>query len=573
MSLELSEELAKELIKRCFPQFEFGWKIGSGAFGSVFLIEAGYNQKKAVKVMEMLAHKSKGCSRATQLTKKLNNDFQMVKDEYENIEGEGVIKIDEFHLIEREATDREASAYLLVKMRYYEKSLEDFVIAKYEEDSNVSPELAKALMIQLATILNRLLKITSGKSKGFIVTDLKPSNLMIETKDDQINILIADLGGIKRIKTVMSDNKEYTFDWTAPEIFVKGEKPNELSMIYSYGMVSFFIWEGELPYPDENHLSRPTEIQNQGLKFERDDVPDNIKNLIATCLSREPENRPQCLDDIIKDLTSESKKRKKNFNQKTVISSERKAEIEAEERAKAKFGVLIVTSEPSDVDVILDGEPKGQSPLRIENVPIGIRILRLKAKTDYYKPSSQPIEISPLMENKVHVVMEKETGRLKVEAETFSKKYPARFYLDNSLSGIAPLQLEVGIGEHKYKFEANAHKSESGAITIKKDNEIKLSKTLTPLPGKTYICSDPEGALIYIDGKNTGAKTDNKFENIAAGRHKIKLELNGYEVSEDDVVIEPSGFVQKELNLKKTNIKIRRYMGIQSNSGNEVRIY
>lgn len=59
-------------------------------------------------------------------------------------------------------------------------------------------------------------------------------------------------------------------------------------------------------------------------------------------------------------------------------------------------------------------------------------------------------------------------------------------------------------------------------------------------PGSIEITSEPAGATIWLDGKNTGKKTPEILENISPGKHAVRLGLDGYKEYKGNVTV-PSG--------------------------------
>ena len=59
-------------------------------------------------------------------------------------------------------------------------------------------------------------------------------------------------------------------------------------------------------------------------------------------------------------------------------------------------------------------------------------------------------------------------------------------------------------------------------------------------PGSIKITSEPSGAIIWLDGKNTGKKTPEILENITPGKHAVRLSLDGYTEYKGNITV-PSG--------------------------------
>lgn len=83
-------------------------------------------------------------------------------------------------------------------------------------------------------------------------------------------------------------------------------------------------------------------------------------------------------------------------------------------------------------------------------------------------------------------------------------------------------------------------------------SETPISPSVNdPVPealGSIKITSEPSGAIIWLDGKNTGKKTPEILENITPGKHAVRLSLDGYMEYKGNVTV-PSG---KSASLNRT---------------------
>ncbi len=285
----------EEIIKKCLPTYEVVSKIGEGVYGSVFHVKDNLKER-AVKVVPIMIERSLLFRTEDDLDSKISHDFYAVQEYYEKIKGDGVIEIHDFHLMDKKVSKQEAKAYLIILMEFCPENLSDHVIDHYP----LSPWQAKDLMRKLAEILNRL----SNRAKdAFIVKDLKPSNLLIN-KNDQL--LIGDLGGLQRLHSISTAAKaQFTPNWSAPELIINSETANIPSLLYSYGLVSYFIWCGTLPYDKNDFTERTRLIRDNGLVFSRGDMPYYIQGIIEKCLQFDPGKRPGSFDEIIQILSGD----------------------------------------------------------------------------------------------------------------------------------------------------------------------------------------------------------------------------------------------------------------------------
>lgn len=88
--------------------------------------------------------------------------------------------------------------------------------------------------------------------------------------------------------------------------------------------------------------------------------------------------------------------------------------------------------------------------------------------------------------------------------------------------------LTVGIGKLYKVFKKR--------IKIRPEQELKLNVKLEPNYGRFYINSNPEGAIIYINGIAAGYSPFS-IEKMPAGKYKIKIVKKGYQTVEEEIEI------------------------------------
>jgi formylglycine-generating enzyme required for sulfatase activity len=298
----------ESILKRCLPTYEVVRKIGSGVYGSVYLVKDNLKER-AVKIVPIMVERSLSNRSKKDLDSKISHDFYAIQEYYQRIKGESVVEIHDFHLVDKQVSKQEAKAYLVILMEYCPQNLLDRILDHYP----IPQGEAIGLMEELARILHNL----SGRSEdAFIVKDLKPSNLLINQNG---KLVVGDLGGIERISSIsVSTAAQFTPNWSAPELVTHSAPGGITSLVFSYGFVSYFVWCGSLPYERADFSERLHLIKEKGITFSRSDIPVRIRSLISQCLNIETENRPKDFATIIELLTGDGATPGKNlFRRKT----------------------------------------------------------------------------------------------------------------------------------------------------------------------------------------------------------------------------------------------------------------
>lgn len=338
-----------EIIRQCLPTYKVTGSLGEGIYGAVYRIEDGL-KTRAVKVVPLVVERSRLAPSSTEMDSKISQDFHAVQQYYEKIEGMGVMKIHDFHLVGKEVTPTQARGYLVIMMELCPKNLRDYVVDAAE---GLPPARITGLMKDLALVLKRL---TAECGETFLVTDLKPSNLLFTGSGD---LVVGDLGGLKRLSSVSSTARaQFTPNWAAPETILKAEPARVPAIIYSFGLVSYFLWEGVLPYEEEDFIARLRLLRDQGVTFSRTDVPESVRAVISRCLAFEAEDRYADFAEVaqaICPMPGEAEKRPKEFDARPEPEREpREDSDEAAEKPVSEY-------EEKDSEVVREKVPARSS--------------------------------------------------------------------------------------------------------------------------------------------------------------------------------------------------------------------
>jgi len=164
-----------------------------------------------------------------------------------------------------------------------------------------------------------ILDVASGLSylhacnPPIIHQDIKPANVLI---DPNGNYSITDFGISAKKETggynYYEDANSGTLVYMAPERFTENAEPLPESDIWALGATLFEIVTGDVPFGDEGGLAQD---KGKTIPTIEQEIPNEIKRLIYSCLEKEPTKRPSA--QKIVDLITE--KRLKNNRIKYII--------------------------------------------------------------------------------------------------------------------------------------------------------------------------------------------------------------------------------------------------------------
>jgi hypothetical protein len=190
-----------------------------------------------------------------------------------------------------------------------------------------------------------------------------------------------------------------------------------------------------------------------------------------------------------------------------------------EQVKKESLAHISLRTEPEDVEVYLDGELAGRSPVKIADIQPGEH--RLKLVKEGYLDKEEFIILAAGVQSEVSITLEKKVVEKKpTVAVTPPEKKPevkkSKSWLWILLGGAAAAVVAV---------MASRGGKESGPAAP--------AETFGSIQVKSY----PSGAAIFLDGQNTGQRTSHMLSGISTGRHTILLRLSGWKDWQEELTV------------------------------------
>ncbi len=230
--------------------------------------------------------------------------------------------------------------------------------------------------------------------------------------------------------------------------------------------------------------------------------------------------------------------------QKTVIIRPHRYEYITETLlAPANTGSLYVESTPRGASIYLDGNYEGETPRRIDFIPVGSHTVRLSKEG--YRDYVQQVWIEANRLTTVSVSLIAEITRYKLTIN--SNPSGAWTYVDGIPRGTTPTYVYVTPGHHEIKLELQGYLDYEETVYVTRD--MLLNINLKPAEGALVVFSEPSGADVYIDGRYYG-RTPITIQRLAVGRKTVTLKMSGYADWSDDILIESGQISQVSAILK-----------------------
>lgn len=156
--------------------------------------------------------------------------------------------------------------------------------------------------VRLAEMILR--GINHAHRAGIIHRDIKPQNILLDSAG---NLKITDFGIAKALsETRMTETNQVmgSVQYISPEQG-KGQKTDERTDIYSFGIVLFELLTGELPFEGETpvsvalkHISEPIPDM-----WQHRELPQGLVNITLKCTEKNMYHRYRHTDDVLRDFS------------------------------------------------------------------------------------------------------------------------------------------------------------------------------------------------------------------------------------------------------------------------------
>lgn len=188
----------------------------------------------------------------------------------------------------------EANGELCIVLEYVEgEELKDVI-----DDEKITSEEKQEVAAEIAE------GIKAAHDKGIIHRDIKSRNIMIDSSKG-VKIMDFGLAHLEGSEpSITRDTTAGTTAYMSPEQ-LRGKEADNRSDIWSYGVVLYEMFTGELPFQGMHEAAimySITEEEPLPIDSENSDIPEYIRQVINRCLEKNPDDRYQKISDVLNDL-------------------------------------------------------------------------------------------------------------------------------------------------------------------------------------------------------------------------------------------------------------------------------
>lgn len=207
-----------------------------------------------------------------------------------------------------------------------------------------------------------------------------------------------------------------------------------------------------------------------------------------------------------------------------------------------RVGQLLLTLNPKDASVSLDGEVKGiiNSDL---SLPIGEHQLEVSKKGFEVYKSEVVIDEGKPLELEVNLTP------VVAAVEVTSTPPGASVTLGDSFKGKTPVTFEkVPYGKHEIAVRLKGHERVNDTVQVESGKKVEFKATLKELPGALAVTTVPEGVKIKVNGEDKG-KTPLNLTGLKEGDYTISLSKDGYYPLEEKRKVEAGEVTKADFRL------------------------
>ncbi len=209
-------------------------------------------------------------------------------------------------------------------------------------------------------------------------------------------------------------------------------------------------------------------------------------------------------------------------------------------------GSVFVDSFPRGSDVFLDGVKQGETPITIKNLSFGE--YEIQVSHDGYRTFTKTVSITRA-NPKVTVIANLEHVTFVLQVSSYPTE--AEVYVDGEKKGLTPITInDLPLGEHFVEVTKENFNTWSQKIDVNEYKVIQLVANLQATSASISVDSNPEGATVYLNGKNKGI-TPVKIEDLDAGDYTLTVEKDGFAPYTEKITVSKGETVVRNITLKK----------------------
>lgn len=196
------------------------------------------------------------------------------------------------------------------------------------------------------------------------------------------------------------------------------------------------------------------------------------------------------------------------------------------------WGYVSLATSPPGADVLVAGEFRGQTPVRVEVLAAGESVA---VKLPGYKRWEKQLAVNPGETRELETIaLEPADGLVMIS----SRPAGATLLVNGSYRGITPLEVQLPPQQdHRLQMFLDGYQSARRVLSVDSGTEQTVELVLQPELGKVQVSTRPTGAELYVDGRRLGVDGDTL--ELPARPHRLEVRKDGYHTVTRTIVPRP----------------------------------
>lgn len=205
---------------------------------------------------------------------------------------------------------------------------------------------------------------------------------------------------------------------------------------------------------------------------------------------------------------------------------------------------LIVASMPEQANVIVDGQWKGKTPLRLRAIRPGKHAVRVVM--DGHLSEVREVELVPFQPLPIDITLKESRGRLGLEQVPPGAQVTINgaVYDPKDLSDIS-----LSAGKTRLKVVHDGFRPFIQEIELRAGEMTTLKVELSPIQGQLVCITVPAGAQVSLDGRPVGT-TPVTLDSLTFGTHTIEFKKSGFAPHSQSVEVNEEAPKEVKVELK-----------------------
>lgn len=212
-------------------------------------------------------------------------------------------------------------------------------------------------------------------------------------------------------------------------------------------------------------------------------------------------------------------------------------------RMEPIVGSVLVRSEPAGVDVAMDGDHRGTTPLLLTRLALGSH--RLQFTRPGYQPRTVELDIDGAAPKAVDVALVADSATVRVTTDPPG----AEVYLGGARYGVSPIVMErIPAGESVLEVRADGYETAKRSLRVVAGEDAAVEVSLKELPATLKVVSIPVGARVYVNNEFRG-ETPLTLPGLPPASYRVRVERPDCDPVARDVALARGASVTEEFRL------------------------